>query len=224
MLKNVHAQLLTFLLATVDVVDAEDCLDFLTFCEDVFSTKEGENSVSKVRKLHWHLKKDLTSGDGVSSASVSLNILLSLSYLVSALVCLFSICASCLSIRLPHSALSFLCTVSTSLLGLGAVNGLVLPLFIMGRHELTKTIVDYDKKDEENNKQEDNEGKSMFLNKVSLSVIFSSSSLSSSESLSSCGLVSASWVSLIAVLCLISRLFRSTICRYVSFKRGMNEL
>ncbi len=35
----------------------------------------------------------------------------------------------------------------------------------MGRHELTKTIVDYDKKDEENNKQEDNEGKSIVLNK-----------------------------------------------------------
>jgi hypothetical protein len=47
--------------------------------------------------------------------------------------------------------------------------------------------------------------------------MFSSSSLSSSESPSSCA------SSLAVVLFLISRLFRSTICKYVSFKRGMKH-
>jgi hypothetical protein len=54
-------------------------------------------------------------------------------------------------------------------------------------------------------------------------VVVSSTSLSSSDPLSSCELVCKSWASLAVVLFLISLLFCSLICKYVSFKRGMKD-
>ncbi len=57
-----------------------------------------------------------------------------------------------------------MCAVSTGLLALGALNGLVLPLFIVVQRQLTKTKVDYDKKDGEENEQEHNEGQSIIFN------------------------------------------------------------
>jgi hypothetical protein len=68
-----------------------------------------------------------------------------------------------------------MCVVSTGLLALGALNGLVLPLSTVGQRQLTKTKVDYDKKDGEENEQENNEGKSIVLNQcvfVGFNVVF----------------------------------------------------
>ena len=66
-------------------------------------------------------------------------------------------------------------------------------------------------------------GMRLYCTEVCVWEVFSSSSLPSSDPSSSCEVVCNSWAILAAVLFLISLLFLSLICKYVSFKRGMKD-